>query len=519
MLVLAVGYAACSADSLTEFGSPPGGGWGASPSSPDASAPDGAAPAGSRCQSDGECEARCLAGVCAAPTHDDGKISPSLGETDVDCGGPTAPACNEGQGCAADTDCRTAACSAAGRCVIGPSCRNDGAGLTSCGALETGTAGAAHESCCRTLPLPSNDRRLDKYEITAGRVRAFIEAMALRSGGNPNVRSFAKEYAGAHPTSQLAELERDYPGLLDVLPDNGASAGPVALPFHLGLSALDAINTNDGCLVKDGTSYGAATYWQAPDVLKQYGAGALGPNGPTGTRAYGPDTLDEKSMNCAMPMLLATFCAWDGGELARTSDYHQIWGRHPYALAETTVFGPWDAIVPIGEFNWRNGHGGRCGKLSDWPGCVDGQPAFYAFPAGGVSSNDDAPAVGAPGRFVRDVTAIKSPTGEAWFDVGGNLMEAAWPTNALALGATPIEDVCDSFSGGGGSCARAGVRRYAGPLKHVALVGYSFEIHSRRSEAYLAGVVADESAIVPADAKPVSFQYGKVGGRCARPLE
>jgi hypothetical protein len=47
-------------------------------------------------------------------------------------------------------------------------------------------------------------------------------------------------------------------------------------------------------------------------------------------------------------------------------------------------------------------------------------------------------------------------------------------------------------------------------------VGYSFEGHARRSEAYLSSTTGNEALIGTGDLKPVSFQYGKVGGRCAR---
>ena len=48
-----------------------------------------------------------------------------------------------------------------------------------------------HESCCRTLAVPGYDDPahpgkkvyLDKYEITAGRVRAFIEGSRESGGG------------------------------------------------------------------------------------------------------------------------------------------------------------------------------------------------------------------------------------------------------------------------------------------------------------------------------------------------
>jgi hypothetical protein len=61
-----------------------------------------------------------------------------------------------------------------------------------------------------------------------------------------------------------------------------------------------------------------------------------------------------------------------------------------------------------------------------------------------------------------------------------------------------------------------GVLRYQGALPHVALVGYSFEGHARRSENYLSAVAANELLIPAGDLKPVHFQYGKIGGRCAR---
>ena len=64
------------------------------------------------------------------------------------------------------------------------------------GELEAGAVG--HESCCKSLPVtgytdalhPGKQVYLDKYEITAGRVRAWIEAMAKAYGGEPNVRAW-----------------------------------------------------------------------------------------------------------------------------------------------------------------------------------------------------------------------------------------------------------------------------------------------------------------------------------------
>jgi hypothetical protein len=101
-------------------------------------------------------------------------------------------------------------------------------------------------------------------------------------------------------------------------------------------------------------------------------------------------------------------------------------------------------------------------------------------------------------------------------------MEAAWPqTDNLNIGTNATKDVCDvSAQTGGPACtrlSRPGVRRLTGDLPYIALVGYSFEGHYRRSEAYLASVDGDEAKLGASDVKPATFQYGKLGGRCARP--
>jgi hypothetical protein len=480
--------------------------------------------AGCPCATDDDCEGLCVASVCAAPTTSDGKKSPSLGETDVDCGGALAPPCALEKKCLVDGDCTSVACSAAGICTA-PSCKAGAAGgLDTCGAGEPGEPGAVHESCCRALPLPVRaTRMLDRYEITGGRMRAFISSLGAAS----NVRAYAKAYAAAHPGSQLAYIDASFPGLLDVLPDHAGPTGRVPLPVHLGAFPLDPINALDGCYVAPG-AYGHATYWQPVADVKPYGIGGVdGMGKPDGIRKYDQATLDAKPINCMMPLLMATFCAWDGGELARTQDYNEVWGRHPAPVGTATVYIPWAGLLSVGEFNWRNGHGAACSPAA-WPGCVNPQDAyFYVFPTlrpdgqGHIPGEDDTPAIAAPGRFPLDVTLITSASGEGWFDVGGNLMEAAWPIDP-ATGLGVVSDVCDvSATAGAGdtACVRRGnpgVRRYAGALPSVALVGYSFEGHARRSEAYLANLAMNEALIAAGDLKAVTFQYGKVGGRCAR---
>lgn len=217
--------------------------------------------AGFKCTNDDQCEGKCAGGACTTPTTADGKRSPSLGETDVDCGGPTAPVCVDGKTCAKDDDCSSNVCSASRKCVPSPSCRgtNGTSGSETCGTGEPGEPGAVVESCCKSLPLPTTtNRRLDKYEITAGRIREFITALAAANGGEPNVRAFAKAHASAKPNSELGKVASGFPGLLDVLPSNKSPGSALPIQVHLGAFPLDPINTLDGCFVGPN-AYGHAT--------------------------------------------------------------------------------------------------------------------------------------------------------------------------------------------------------------------------------------------------------------------
>lgn len=416
-----------------------------------------------------------------------------------------------------DAGCTGASCS------VPPSCRaGTGSGIDTCGG----------ESCCTTLPLPkTTTRSLDRYEITTGRLRAFVTAVANANGGQRNLRKWAKDYAAANPTSELGGLLTGYPGLLDVLPDSNATDVNTAVQLHLGGTPIDPINTLDGCFMSEG-GYGHTTYWQPPEDLKPFKIGYGKP--VDGTRKQPQSVLDAKPMNCVMPILLAAFCAWDGGELARAKDYREIWGTTSKKLTKVTVVVPWKEIVSWGDFNWANGVSARSCPLPGWPGCTNVQSPFYTKPAvadENARADDNTVSIGAPGDFPKDVTGITSANGKGWLDIGGNLMEAAWldtPRNST------VKDVCATRLGAGtgpGLCTRRptndedgaedpeqqGTKIYTGNLPSIALIGYSFEGHSRRSEAYLASADGAETRIGNGDVKPVTFQYGKVGGRCVRP--
>ncbi len=500
---------------------------------------------GERCRDSDDCEGLCTLGVCAAPSYTDGKLSPSLGETDVDCGGPAAAAdpalrCEPEAACVGDTDCKSEACSPKTKtCAAGRSCSSTAAqgvsGIETCGAGET-PAPAGHESCCATLPLPvTTTRRLDKYEITAGRIRRFVAAITAQYAGVANVRAWAKAYAAANPTSQLGVIDANYPGLLDIMPATATPAARLSLVTALGLFSVDPINASDGCYVGNGSEGHSTYFWDAAtrNVFRM----------PPRVHAQG--TLDEKPINCTNSLMYMAFCAWDGGELARMEDYREVWGNQPAAVGTATIYHPWDALLSIGQFNWRNGqHGVPPGGFTcpiDWPGCVPmplppavgpTQAVFYRYPTRNADNsainlaNDSSPLMSAPGRFTMDVTAATSANGQGWYDVAGLDLETGWVDNPPSAAPVPVNsrimDYCDTSASPGagetgctrvdtGGVARNGVLRYSGPLPHLPLVGYSWEGHARYNEAYLAGRTAN-----PNSWKPVTWQYGKAGGRCAR---
>jgi hypothetical protein len=525
-------------------------------------------PVGAGCLSDNDCDkVRCdtVQKKCKPPTHDDGLTN--LDETGIDCGGPTASVtrCPPGQGCAAVTDCANTLCNAttkvcdpptavdglkngtetdvdcggagptnAPRCKIDKGC-NDGtdcasggcsaglgkkcspvscataeiAGINSCGAKETGEAGAVHESCCKSLVLPTRTtRRLDKYEITAGRFRSFLTSI----GPTGNVRKWVQTYIAAKPTSQLAQMIASFPVLASLYPA-AARFDNLSLTAHMSLD-IDNYNGIRGCANYNG-SYSANTYWMDYDPI-DFGLPK---------RSLPRSISDEKSMNCAMPIMFAAFCAWDGGEMATYADYLDVW-------TQAFPWGPTDSQRP--NYNWCNGtynNGGftcQCAppdgihppNLPPGTTCPAGgfatngeKGVFYEFPIATDRSKDNEPLIAAPGRFQTDVTATKS-SGESWYDMFANLAEytadfATNPDATLAtfcdLSAAPAAGAttCTRTDPGPPSTTKGPGTKYTG-IPQVGMIGQTWEGHQY-------GKTTPKSNI------PATFQYGKFGARCVRP--
>ena len=280
-------------------------------------------------------------------------------ETDVDCGGIVSPACAAGQMCLADADCQSQGCDATKHCALSPSCKVLHGGTT-CGTGEFPDANKNHESCCKSLPVAGyNDAAqngktvyVDKYEITAGRMRAFVDA----TGGNvkawiqahPPTRwnnTWNNELPTAKHTSANINIDNStlYPNdatyhLAANHPTQGTSwfvtaanySSDVGLDIVLGEPTLfpeffaqappweeDHYSANHASnCYNEALSEGFSTYWFPKSEMNTVLLGSKG-------KYFTQEQMDEKSLSCATFAMMAAFCAWDGGQLmtAEVSDY------------------------------------------------------------------------------------------------------------------------------------------------------------------------------------------------------
>lgn len=211
--------------------------------------------------------------------------------------------------CADHAECESDACGYAGLCVARRS-EIFHAGGDTCG---PGEEEGEHESCARTLSVPLADgtsAEVDKYVITAGRMRAFVE----RTGGD--LQTFVNRL-GPDPRWDPSWTER-LPSAMDQLYD-----------------ALGPWNGN-GCYF-DGQ--GARTYW-LPDGVNQ--------GFPDSPHRYSQDVLDQKAMNCVSFYLLQAFCIWDGGRLASLDELYAAWGPATFPWGDEL----WDDTRVVHNFNY-----------------------------------------------------------------------------------------------------------------------------------------------------------------------
>jgi hypothetical protein len=359
---------------------------------------------------------------------------------------------------------------------------NATAGIATCGRRESNDGTKIHESCCRSLALPGTAAvRLDKYEVTAGRMRQFIET------AGPNLRQWAAtEIANDTPVGKRLAADIPVP-LRSLLPATADVGQPMNLVMQIGGTVMDARrpSASQGCYSDDG-AYGHNTYYWPEGVLDgHFGASHA-------ARRFTKEQYDEKAMNCSPYWVYAAFCAWDGGRLPTMAEINQVWtATYPWGGA----YGAPGPVAPASGVDYETTIDQGNNTLF-----------FYAYPAFG-NAHDIAGYIAAPGRFFRDATATKS-NGESWMDLGANMMEM------LQIDGPGMETFCDFnvFAAAGdvtspqctytptGGTARPGVLR-ATSMPEVPWVGGSWEGHAVGKPTYHFGA---------------QVQYGKTGFRCAR---
>jgi formylglycine-generating enzyme required for sulfatase activity len=359
---------------------------------------------GAGCKSNADCNNLiCDVGntnACLPPTSSDGLQNGT--ETDVDCGGgaPTnAPPCALGQKCGTDdASCTTGACNYAGKCVELASCKGQHGGDT------CGPAGAT-ESCCISLPaagLPASavaTTTIDKYNITAGRFRAFVNA----TGGDFQTWINTHTPAWWDPT---------WTKFLPATMDNGSYGSPVigsSLYEWMGpyVYAPGAMGTNEGCNVK---GVGARSFRLPDGINASFGD----------EQDYTIDFDDERPLNCVTAYIIAAFCAWDGGHMPTRQQIDYLWSNG------TT---PWAGGAPAGGYYIAYGADPRGTFGTEYFTNGTSKPAPFTPDLhanwgynywGGVTVNktDYTIYIAPPGRFPLG----NGPYGHA--DLGGNVFNA-----------------------------------------------------------------------------------------------
>ena len=403
----------------------------------------------------------CTSGVCdpatkkcAKPTATDGVKNAD--ESDVDCGGTLtgAPKCAVAKACTKHEDCASDGCDDTKRCANGRSCTQENGGRT-CGTGEVGAAGAVHESCCGALTIPGRATKLDKYKITAGRMRAFVE----RTNGDA-LGWYQSNKASLSP-AQVGQIE-PYKSYLS----SDLASFPYGANYQLGgtIYLPQRPSQSQGCFVGSAANpaYGSHTYWN----------GTL----ENEDRGFDQKFLDRLPLNCVTYPMLAAFCAWDGGRLETNDEHAAAYGGSTYPWGNTPAAGGYATVGGVFQL-----YGPATAPTGACPSCDPNRVNWnisYQFPEGGNAAKpwDYAYFMSAPGRFPMGAGSAGHQ------DIAGLQMEitASFTTN----------DTTTDFNG----------QSVTQPKVKWSKNG-SWEGHA-------VGYAGFEFAIMT--------KYGKTGGRCAR---
>lgn len=214
-----------------------------------------------------------------------------------------------------------------------------------------------------SVKLPNVAVKLDKYQVTAGRVRTMVNRLDgdVRGWIQSHRPSWWKpEWDGMLPRDRHeTDMALGYEGGLNGYGDTAS------------YQSIGVTGARVGCYV---TGVGVHTWWREPD-----------PSAPGETPRYPQDILDEKVLNCVPWSFAEAFCAWDGGRLPTAAEltvaFHNgsantayPWGNAP---APGTLAGGQDRIV--------HNYGGE-------------RTYFYPTNLDVGQTGDQAPYLAAPGR-------------------------------------------------------------------------------------------------------------------------
>ncbi len=250
---------------------------------------------GQGCIGPADCQSgACIDSKCGPSTYDDNIMNGN--ETDVDCGGPGAPKkCAVGKSCIEHSDCQSNGCTYEKKCAIGATCTQLEGGQT-CGPND----GVGKQAdCCERAKIGTYT--VDKYLITAGRMRAFL----MRHNGK------IRDWAATLPASNWnQQWTPNLPNSIDGDPGDDDNANTQLGPYWNKRSCETGYHTGH-------------TFWTPP----AYGD----------TKDFPQNVLDTKALNCVPWWLMQALCVFDGGHLLTEAEL-----RAAYTNSSTTAY-PWGA--------------------------------------------------------------------------------------------------------------------------------------------------------------------------------
>lgn len=351
-------------------------------------------------------------GSDAPSGSDSGHLSPEAGGTL-----PTGAPCKQ------DQECQSLGCGYDGKCAAGRSCTQHNGGDT-CGP-------EGKDSCCTAIPVPKPDGAftLDKFNVTAGRMRVFVD----KTKGD--IRGYVQ-------ANRPAWFDPAWDTFLPNKMDDGtvvngenhvfpAGQGQDGVYQQLGPIHYGAVEEggNRGCYTAE---VGNARTYRLPDDVNTRLFNDV--------QQYPQDVLDQKPQQCTTFFMFAAFCIWDGGRMPTLAELDYAWDKgqpaqYTYPWGKTPVPAGWDNPYPFDPTG--KGFGAKQPPAGD-PTMANYRYNFW-MPAN-IQCIDDDPAkcdysvyIAPPGRFPKG----NGPFGHA--DQAGNVYNLAMPPNPTPKGTPPTQ--------------------------------------------------------------------------------